>query len=111
MQMQTQQRMLLSNRETRNETNLCVLKIHLKLNKEIELSCKSLGREFHAAGAEKTKLRFPNLSVRTRCERSKGGTQGFYRDRLYVWGEVFGGLGMYTADCEKAIYNTTARQI
>jgi len=24
----------------------------LKLNKEIELICKSLGREFHAAGAE-----------------------------------------------------------
>jgi len=24
----------------------------LKLNKEIKLSCKSLGREFHAAGAE-----------------------------------------------------------
>jgi len=32
----------------------------LKLNKEIELSCKSLGREFHAAGAEKPKLWFPN---------------------------------------------------
>jgi len=37
----------------------------LKLNKEIELSCKSLKREFHAVGAEKPKLRFPNLFVRT----------------------------------------------
>jgi len=30
------------------------------------LSCKSLGREFHAVGAEKPKLRFPNLFVCTR---------------------------------------------
>jgi len=27
----------------------------------MKLSCKSLGREFHAVGAEKPKLRLPNL--------------------------------------------------
>jgi len=38
----------------------------LKLNKEIELSCRSLGRDFHAAGAEKPKLQFPpNIVVPT----------------------------------------------
>jgi len=53
MQMQTQQRTLLSNHETRNETNVSAFfSILLKLKKEIELSCSSLGREFHAAGAE-----------------------------------------------------------
>jgi len=62
--MQTQQRTPLSNCETRYETN--VFSILFKLNKEIELSCKSLGREFHAARAKKPKLRFPNLFVRTR---------------------------------------------
>jgi len=51
MQMLTQQRTPLSNRETRNE-NKCVFNILLKLNKEIEQSCKSLGRDFHSAGAE-----------------------------------------------------------
>jgi len=40
--------------------------ILLKLDKQIEQYCKSLGREFHAAGAEKLKLRFPNLFVRKR---------------------------------------------
>jgi len=38
----------------------------LKLNKEIELSCKYLGREFYAVRAEKPKLRFSNLFVHTR---------------------------------------------
>jgi len=49
--METQQRTPLSNCKTRNETNVSS-SILLKLNKEIELSCKSLGWKFHAAGAE-----------------------------------------------------------
>jgi len=36
------------------------------LNFNKELSCKSLGREFHAVGAEKPKLRLQNLFERTR---------------------------------------------
>jgi len=37
----------------------------LKLDKEIELSCKFMGREFHAVMAEKPKLRIPNVFMHT----------------------------------------------
>jgi len=37
--------------------------ILLKLNKEIELSCNSLGREFHAAGPESLSLLFLKLQI------------------------------------------------
>jgi len=47
IQMQTQQHTLPCNRETRNEKSV----------KNMEISCKSLRREFHAVGAEKPKLR------------------------------------------------------
>jgi len=69
-QMQTQQRMPqrtpLSNHETRNETNVSSAYSWNWTKRLIRLSCKSKGREFHAAGAEKPKLRFPNIFVRTR---------------------------------------------
>jgi len=67
----------------------------LKLNKEIKLSGKSLGREFHAAGAEKPKLRFvltrgisiwPDLEDHARVVER----QTLCRRR----GSIFGGQGI-----------------
>jgi len=49
--MQTQQRLSATLRLGTKQ--MCVQHaVLLKLNKEIDLSCKSLGREFHTAGAE-----------------------------------------------------------
>jgi len=82
----------------------CVFNIKdilLNFNKEMELSCKSLGREFYAVGAEKPKLRLPNVFVRTRgisswhdVEDRRKAQEGSTENRLYVGEEVFGGQGM-----------------
>jgi len=62
MQMQTQQRTPLSNRETRNKTNVSSA---YSWNSKNRLSYHVNLWEFHVAGAEKPKLQFPILFVRT----------------------------------------------
>jgi len=64
MQMQTQQRTLLNNRETMNKKSVFSTYSFILTNRW-SYHVGLLGKEFHAVGDEKPKLWLPNVFVRT----------------------------------------------